>query len=77
MQISDEKHKLMFDPIDILNHLGTHGYRVIGFTAEADKKMVWTLERKDFDVAPEQQFQNHQHGHQNHQHANQGYNRGY
>ncbi len=37
------------DPVDVLNLLGTHGYRVIGFTAEADKKMVWTLEHRDFE----------------------------
>ena len=36
------------NPVDILNALGEHGYRVIGFTAEADKKMVWTLEKKKF-----------------------------
>lgn len=37
------------NPVDILNLLGNHGFRVIGFTAEADKKMVWTLEQKDFE----------------------------
>ena len=37
------------NPVDVLNLLGNHGYRVIGFTAEADKKMVWTLEQKDFE----------------------------
>jgi hypothetical protein len=36
-------------PVDVLNLLGKHGYRVIGFTAEADQKMVWTLEQKDFE----------------------------
>ena len=37
------------NPVDVLNLLGKHGYRVIGFTAEADQKMVWTLEQKDFE----------------------------
>ena len=47
-QISNEKYKIIMNPVDILNALGEHGYRVIGFTAEADKKMVWTLEKKKF-----------------------------
>ena len=37
------------NPVDVLNFLGKHGFRVIGFTAEADQKMVWTLEEKDFE----------------------------
>lgn len=40
---------MVMSPVDVLNILGTHGYRVIGFTAEADRKMVWTLEQKDFE----------------------------
>ena len=40
------------NPVDILNQLGKHhGYRVTGFTAEPNQKMVWTLEQKDFDKA--------------------------
>ena len=49
------------NPVDILNQLGTHGYRVIGFTAESDKKMVWTLELRDFEQAHPQKQQQHQH----------------
>ena len=37
------------NPVDVLNLLGNHGFRVNGFTAEADQKMVWTLEQKDFE----------------------------
>lgn len=49
------------NPVDILNLLGNHGYRVIGFTAEADKKMVWTLEQKDFESKINAGNQGHQH----------------
>ena len=52
---------IKMNPVDILNQLGTHGYRVIGFTAESDKKMVWTLELRDFDQAHPQKQQQHQH----------------
>jgi len=48
-KISDEKFKITMNPVDVLNLLGNHGFRVIGFTAEADQKMVWTLEQKDFE----------------------------
>ena len=48
-QISNEKFKITMNPVDVLNLLGNHGFRVIGFTAEADQKMVWTLEQKDFE----------------------------
>jgi len=48
-KISNEKFKISMNPVDVLNLLGKHGYRVIGFTAEADQKMVWTLEQKDFE----------------------------
>ena len=48
-QVTDEKHSVEMNPVDILNVLGNHGFRVIGFTAEADGKMVWTLEQKDFE----------------------------
>ena len=41
------------NPVDVLNLLGQHGYRVIGFTAESDQKMVWTLEQKDFEQLAE------------------------
>ena len=52
---------IKMNPVDILNHLGTHGYRVIGFTAESDKKMVWTLELRDFEQTQQQQQNQHQH----------------
>merc|ERR1712156_1344434 len=58
--ISNKKYMIKMNPVDILNQLGTHGYRVIGFTAESDKKMVWTLELRDFEQAHPQQ-QQHQH----------------
>jgi len=48
-EVSAKKHKLVQNPVDVLDILGQHSYRVIGFTAEADKKMVWTLEQKDFE----------------------------
>ena len=48
-QISSEKYKIQMNPVDVLNLLGNHGFRVNGFTAEADQKMVWTLEQKDFE----------------------------
>ena len=38
------------NPVDVLNSLGSHGYRVIGFTTETDTKMVWTLEQKNFQI---------------------------
>ena len=37
------------NPVDVFNLLGNHGFRVNGLTAEADQKMVWTLEQKDFE----------------------------
>ena len=50
------------NPVDVLNLLGKHGYRVIGFTAEADQKMVWTLEQKDFEKLENNSgTQNHRH----------------
>jgi len=48
-KISSEKYKIQMNPVDVLNLLGNHGFRVNGFTAEADQKMVWTLEQKDFE----------------------------
>jgi len=48
-KISNEKFKITMNPVDVLNLLGNHGFRVIGFTAESDQKMVWTLEQKDFE----------------------------
>ena len=48
-QVSSEKYKIQMNPVDVLNLLGNHGFRVNGFTAEADQKMVWTLEQKDFE----------------------------
>ena len=48
-QIANKKYKIAMNPVDVLNFLGKHGFRVIGFTAEADQKMVWTLEEKDFE----------------------------
>jgi len=48
-KVTDEKFKIEMNPVDVLNMLGNHGYRVIGFTAEADRKMVWTLEQRDFE----------------------------
>merc|ERR1712227_262676 len=48
-RVSDEKYRIVMNPVDVLNLLGQHGYRVIGFTAESDQKMVWTLEQKDFE----------------------------
>merc|ERR1711953_497785 len=59
--ISNKKYMIKMNPVDILNQLGTHGYRVIGFTAESDKKMVWTLELRDFEQAHPQKQQQHQH----------------
>jgi len=60
-KISNEKFKITMNPVDVLNLLGKHGYRVIGFTAEADQKMVWTLEQKDFDKLENSGTQNHRH----------------
>ena len=60
-QISNEKFKITMNPVDVLNLLGKHGYRVIGFTAEADQKMVWTLEQKDFDKLENSGTQTHRH----------------
>jgi len=37
-RISNEKFKITMNPVDVLNLLGNHGFRVIGFTAEADQK---------------------------------------
>ena len=35
---------------DVLNVLGNHGFRVVGFTTEAgQQKMAWTLEKRDFE----------------------------
>jgi len=48
-KVSSEKYKIQMNPVDVLNLLGNHGFRVNGFTAEADQKMVWTLEQKDFE----------------------------
>merc|ERR550532_2628176 len=48
-KISSEKYKIQMNPVDVLNLLGNHGFRVNGFTAEADQKMVWTLQQKDFE----------------------------
>ena len=42
------------NPVDVLKLLGQHGYRVIGFTAESDQKMVWTLEQNDFEQLAEE-----------------------
>ena len=53
LQVSDEKYRIVMNPVDVLNLLGQHGYRVIGFTAESDQKMVWTLEQKDFEQLAE------------------------
>jgi len=62
-KISNEKFKITMNPVDVLNFLGKHGYRVIGFTAEADQKMVWTLEQKDFEnTIMNSGSQNHRHG---------------
>jgi len=52
-RVSDEKYRIVMNPVDVLNLLGQHGYRVIGFTAESDQKMVWTLEQKDFEQLAE------------------------
>lgn len=49
------------NPVDVLNLLGNYGFRVIGFTAEADQKMVWTLEERDFEKKFKQN--NGQNGH--------------
>merc|ERR1712008_545071 len=43
-KISSEKYKIQMNPVDVLNLLGNHGFRVNGFTAEADQKMFRTLE---------------------------------
>ena len=61
------------NPVDVLNLLGQHGYRVIGFTAESDQKMVWTLEQKDYDQLTEQHnevdhYGNNQRGYGRRQH---------
>merc|ERR1711862_405646 len=52
-RVSNEKYRIVMNPVDVLNLLGQHGYRVIGFTAESDQKMVWTLEQKDFEQLAE------------------------
>merc|ERR1712012_1413089 len=52
-RVSDEKYRIVMNPVDVLNLLGQHGYRVIGFSAESDQKMVWTLEQKDFEQLAE------------------------
>ena len=47
-QISNEKYKIEKNPSDVLNKLGSRGYRVVGFTITADEKLAWTLELKIF-----------------------------
>ena len=49
-QISNEKYKIEKNPSDVLNKLGSRGYRVVGFTITADEKLAWTLEMKDFEI---------------------------
>ena len=48
-QVSNKKYKLEINPVDVLNTLGNHGFRVSGFTTEANQNMVWTLEQRDFE----------------------------
>ena len=49
-QISNEKYKIEKNPSDVLNKLGSRGYRVVGFTITADEKLAWTLELKNFEI---------------------------
>ena len=46
--------------VDVLNLLGKHNYRVIGFATQADQKLVWTMEQRDFEN------ENLNSGHQSH-----------
>jgi len=48
-EIVDKKYKLEMNAVDVLNLLGKHNYRVIGFATQADQKLVWTLEQRDFE----------------------------
>ena len=60
LQIVDKKYKLEMNAVDVLNLLGKHNYRVIGFATQADQKLVWTLEQRDFEN------ENLNSGHQSH-----------
>jgi len=59
-EIVDKKYKLEMNAVDVLNLLGKHNYRVIGFATQADQKLVWTLEQRDFEN------ENLNSGHQSH-----------
>jgi hypothetical protein len=59
-QIVDKKYKLEMNAVDVLNLLGKHNYRVIGFATQADQKLVWTMEQRDFEN------ENLNSGHQSH-----------
>jgi len=59
-EIVDKKYKLEMNAVDVLNLLGKHNYRVIGFATQSDQKLVWTLEQRDFEN------ENLNSGHQSH-----------
>jgi len=59
--VANKKYKIDINPVDILNILGSHNYRVIGFAAQDSQKMVWTLEERNFGNVQNVQNSNSQH----------------
>jgi hypothetical protein len=38
------------EPVEVLNILGSHRYRVVGSSLSKNGRMVWTLEQRKFDL---------------------------
>jgi len=47
------RYEAEMDPISLLNVLGFHGHRVVAVTTTSDNYMVWTLERRNYEMHDE------------------------
>ena len=49
-QISNDRYRIKMEPVEVLNTLGTFGYRVVDSAFSKNGRMIWTIEQRKFDI---------------------------